>query len=240
MVDYEPIQLQFDRGEGKGGPSHTVASRTNDGRNVSSQIAVVSTNGRILLAQAGNGSAAATLTRLVLAFDGAGGEATGDNRAFRTLAKSYGADPYDEGFFSGHSNGNPAITMALQFHKANPNAPIFVMGYSAGGDEAIYVANQLGSRGIKIAGLVTFDPHIDWFFGIKTYSLDKNVVRALNFRQVNDVELGPNTFRGGFVKGAQNVVLSDSNHINIVTDAIRSYRGLIDAVMSVGTAKEQL
>jgi hypothetical protein len=54
------------------------------------------------------------------------------------------------------------------------------------------------------------------------------------------VKWGPDTFRGGYVKGAQDVVLSDSNHINIVTDAIRYHRQLIDSVLSPDTAKERL
>lgn len=168
---------------------------------------------------------------MVLAFDGAGGEYTGDNRAFRNFARRYSAVLYDESAFSGHSNGRPATARGLSFSKENPGGPIFILGYSAGGDEAIYVANQLAGKGVKISGLVTFDPHIDSFIGIRSYSLNSNVVRALNFQQVNPVELGPNTFRGGYVDGALNVILSDSNHITIVSDALRLNRALIEAML---------
>ncbi|ACR13174.1 hypothetical protein TERTU_0062 [Teredinibacter turnerae T7901] len=168
--------------------------------------------------------------RKVIAFDGAGGERTGNNAAFNSLARKYGATLYDENAFSGHSNGKAALAEALNFFESNPDGELYLMGYSAGGDEAIWLANQVAKAGFSVSGLVTFDAHRDSFFGIKSYAVP-STVRALNFYQRNAVSFGPNTFRGGSVSGGLNVILPDSNHITIVSQAYAGNRALIDGWM---------
>ena len=86
------------------------------------------------------------------------------------------------------------------------------------------LANKLADKGIVVNSLLTFDPHIDNFFGIKRYKLNESLHgRAVNFFQRNTVVLGPNTFRGGTVDGAVNIQEIDSVHTNIVRNVFNSF-----------------
>ena len=99
---------------------------------------------------------------------------------------------------------------------------MYLLGYSLGGDEAIWLANRLAENNITVDLLITFDPHPQRI-GRGNYTVT-NVTTALNFYQNNPVKIGPNTYRGAEVKGAINFELKSSDHISIVSDALNQHR----------------
>jgi RHS repeat-associated protein len=180
-----------------------------------------------------------TVTKtMVVAIDGAGGAGAGDNPRFRQWAKSLGAETiYDGKALSGSGTRKQAYADVKKFHEGNPKGRILLLGYSAGGDEAVALANMLGKDKIGIDTMITFDPHQKNFFGYKDYKLTgDNVATALNFYQRNELQLlsGTNPFRGSPIEGATNYNLTGfpTDHVNIVTDSLKNYGDVINAALN--------
>ena len=169
---------------------------------------------------------------LTVAFDGAGGPRVGNNPEFNAFAKSIGAKLYDgtAGIASTGRDVSKAYSAIKEFYGSNPKGVINLMGYSAGGNDVIALANMLAKDNIQVNSLVTFDPHPRNRPGQGNYDAGSNVTTALNFYQRNSFEFGSNPFRGSQVDGARNINLTDSltiqgvNHVNIFDYALANNR----------------
>jgi len=180
----------------------------------------------------GSNEEISNLDELRIAFDGAGGEFAGNNAEFNKWAKENGFISFDEGAFSGHKNGNIAVELISAFKEINPNGKVYVAGYSAGGDEAVWVENQASNAGISIDGLATFDPHKDSMIGFKNYE-NFSAKKAVNAYQQNPAELGPNTFRGSPVNNSANLNIGPSNHNNIFKYVNKNEKGVLNYAMDL-------
>ena len=158
---------------------------------------------------------------LTIGIYGAGGPNSGDNSTLKALVVSMDGTVYTE-FDRGY---------LLDVLEANPNAKITLIGYSRGGNAAVWLANQAGKAGINIDTLITFDPHklVGGDFVLRY----NNVGRAFNYYQQNPRTWGPilpfgnNPYTGRSVTsefinvrninytGRQNV-----NHLNIITEVL--------------------
>lgn len=119
--------------------------------------------------------------------------------------------------------------------KANTGARLVLIGYSAGGDAAIDIANAFARRGISTGALVTFDPHLAALPWTHNYKVS-GVGEGLNFYQRNPLAWGTNPFRGGRVScpNCVNVDLTGLpvSHVTIVEYALKNYRNLINGVVN--------
>jgi RHS repeat-associated protein len=175
-------------------------------------------------------------SRRTYAFAGAGDKDQSDNEEFYSIAKEkFQADYiYPEKAFGGHGNAKTAFEDAKAFISSHKNAEIYIVGYSAGGDDAIVLANLLGKTHIPVTGMVTFDPHKKNLSGYSSYKLEgSNVARALNIYQRNEHDISYNTFRGSPVLGAQNIDMTgqEVGHSSIVSEGYAQYGKQINSVM---------
>lgn len=174
---------------------------------------------------------------LTLAIRGAGGARVGDNPRFAEWALEIGAERIRPGrALCGSCLVRGACADVREFREAYPQGRIRLLGYSVGGHEAVALANLLGSKGVGIDAMITFDPHRKNCFGYKAYALTEgNVRRAVNFYQRNTLQLlsGRNPFRGSPVVGACNVDLTGAvvDHVSIVTYSLQHHAGRIEAVL---------
>lgn len=166
---------------------------------------------------------------MTLGFDGAGDRDTGGNPDFIDYVEGdLGGKVVNGGFLlDNRSVAEDYLKQAQDFMAANPDGEIFVLGYSRGGNTAVEYANLLGENGIKVTGLVTFDPHAM----VSDLELKHgNVERAINFYQKNPTDrvlgifpTGQNPYVGSTIKGAQNVNLTGNSrfkHLNIMRQVL--------------------
>lgn len=150
-----------------------------------------------------------SLDRLVIAADGAGNPP--ENEIFEELAKLAGAttDDPDNSTYNGRAVfGIPQRRIRRYIDRVlmvNPDAEIYLMGYSAGGHGVIRLAGRLHRDGIGVQGMVLFDPHNGRRpFGHGSYELPGNVEGLFVVYQQNPARIGPfkpqgNSFQGGSV-----------------------------------------
>lgn len=172
---------------------------------------------------------------VVVAFGGAGPSDLPDNVAIERYAGSIGAQYYESSVGSG-ADLDQAIRYILGELIAD-NGPVYILGYSAGGDAAIKLAAALDRYGISVAGLVTFDPHgATRPFGSYDYTLSKNVMSGLDIFQQNRAFPGSaNPFKGGSVAcpSCVNINLTGSSvtHLDIVRFGLQNYGPQINSTL---------
>lgn len=179
-----------------------------------------------------------TPTSIYVGFYGAtlSGSSNGPgNIAEAGFAASLGATMFD----STTGNAGSSVSSAAAYVDAklqdNPNSPVYIFGYSAGGDNAVQLANTLNVGGISVTGLLLFDPHsADRPVGNGVYYLPSNVQNSLDIFQQNPALPGTaNQFQGGALAYGNNINLTGSpvNHTTIVQYALLTYAPQIYAVM---------
>jgi RHS repeat-associated protein len=169
-----------------------------------------------------------------IGFGGGGPSDLPDNQAIASLAASLGADFYDTSVIHG-ADLEVAIRDVLGQLIAD-NGPVYLFGYSAGGDAAIKLAADLAQYGIQVAGMVTFDPHgATRLFGSYDYTLGSNVSSELNLYQQGHAFIGSsNPFKGGSVScpGCENIDLTGTaTHLNIVQYGLTNYADKINSTL---------
>ena len=93
--------------------------------------------------------------------------------------------------------------------------PVVIMGHSLGGNESSKFANYLGSRGVKVSLVVTFDP-------VETGHVGANVDRVVNYYLPMQREDNTIHAAGGFAGTIQNIdVTTDPSitHTNVEKNA---------------------
>ena len=173
---------------------------------------------------------------IVVAFDGAGSDDFPDNVAISDLAEDLNAKLFNSRGGLVKSPVGKALKHIVMQLKDDPNAEIYIFGYSAGGHDAIKLTQKLAKKGITVSGLVTFDPHFGKKpFGYTNYNLTSNIASAINFTQQNKAGLGNgNPFLGGIAScgtcsNDPNVNFTGTSviHTDIVRHSIRNYRDQI-------------
>jgi ABC-type glycerol-3-phosphate transport system substrate-binding protein len=173
---------------------------------------------------------------LNLIFSGAFGDSSGNNKEMKEIeSRNLKIDGnttiyYDETVGAGHRNGDAARELVKEFLEANPGATVNIIGYSAGGDEAITVTNALSDAGLGVTTLITFDPHSPSNIGADqdAYTLsDTFKGAAYNYYQTQGwggavaAPFVDNPFSGGLVHGATNFAMNQDGvtHNNIIDRA---------------------
>jgi RHS repeat-associated protein len=173
---------------------------------------VISTIDPVLIyAQITGGRNPVVLDTLTVGFKGAQflGGWNGDNDAFVNWVHQLpGQIIYDSPVIL-PGNVGAANRRIREFLKINPIGRINIIGYSAGGEQAVQLVTALAAQKIPVGTLITIDPHFrrsgsdDANFSIPTGA----VAQALNFFQRNP--LGTyNKYLGSAVKGADNFDLT--------------------------------
>lgn len=177
---------------------------------------------------------------IVVGFLGAGSNNLPDNQALKAFGDSVGAQMYNSYAVLG-SDVSGAADYVQQQLQANPGTPVYIFGYSAGGNAAVQLATVLESNSIPVAGLLLIDPHSPLqAFGSSSYSLPTNVGAALDIYQQNPVSFtGGNPFQGGGVSycygcgSDPNINLTGTSgvtHLNIVQYSLQTYGPQINQV----------
>jgi dienelactone hydrolase len=189
------------------------------------------------------GGAESKKDKIIVGIDGAGSDDLPDNKAIREFGAEIGAEIFNANALSG-ANNRKIIKFIRNELKENPEAEVFLFGYSAGGAAAIKIANKLARLGVDVSGLVTFDPHKPArAFGFDTFKLKANVSSVVNFYQRNPVTtkrsfgikhpFGSNAFLGGTIlcDGCGTVkninISSTSVHVNAFSNALRDHENEI-------------
>lgn len=172
---------------------------------------------------------------ICIATDGAGPAGKSGNPAFNSLAKELGFTVFDGRAFDNGPQSAMQNYVAGRL-AANPDAKVYLMGYSAGGDATIDFARWLGSKGVTVSGMVLFDPHNGrrgFSFGRYDARTIRNVQSAMVFYQHNA------SFMGGIFTNLSanpgirmvNMTASGVNHTSIVSQSIGRYRGDINGTL---------
>lgn len=120
--------------------------------------------------------------------------------------------------------------------RKNSDGAIYVLGYSAGGHDAIAFTHYLASINIAVRGMALFDPHSKFSLGRLNFDVPNNVGVTLNFFQTRPISIGQNTFQGSQVTGNNvfNVDVSylpGMSHSSIFSDVMSQFGGQVDHVM---------
>lgn len=165
---------------------------------------------------------------IVVGLDGAGSDDFRDNVRIQKLGVDLGGKVFDARAVVGSPIGVAKDYILAQLD-LNPEARVYIFGYSAGGHAAINLAWRLNELGISVQGLVTFDPHNPiGLFGASKFNLPSNVVSALNFFQQKPAfPFGTNPFQGGTLScGSCNINLGGDPsivHTNIVRRSLNGF-----------------
>ncbi|MFK7901446.1 MAG: hypothetical protein AB8B49_01260 [Nitratireductor sp.] len=131
------------------------------------------------------------------------------SRGMDVMAKKLRTRGYDAISYN-HGNWRPvAEDIVKRARQKKVNYPIVILGHSLGGNEASSMANYLGSKGIKVSFVATFDP-------TESRSVGKNIGKVVNYYLPN----GRNTIskRSSF-KGKLNNIdvtnITDIKHTNV-------------------------
>ncbi|MGO4221116.1 hypothetical protein AB4Y64_04575 [Lysobacter sp. TAF61] len=171
-----------------------------------------------------------------IGIDGAGSADLLDNIAINEFGAAIGASMYDgRAIF-----GAPLATVErsiLDRLAISPGSPVYLFGYSVGGDQVLRLANNLAAYSVEVKGLVAFDPHspLNPLPMQRRYTLASDSWETLNFLQCSPYALGSNPFWGGQVNDACNVDLTSQGavHTTIVRTALAKYEAVILSVLGV-------
>lgn len=124
---------------------------------------------------------------------------------------------------------------ALKFFRENLGGRLFLIGFSAGGADAIKLTNILAEQGHKVSGLVTIDPRSGHRLFVKRSRTIPIGTRAINFRQTKATPFGGTrvTFgRRASGSDVRNIDLTDQvTHDTITGFVARNFRSDINAIL---------
>lgn len=182
---------------------------------------------------------------IYVGFAGAGLSSLPDNVAIKAFGAEIGAQMYKAEAVIG-APIRAAKKYILQQLAQNPNANLYLFGYSAGGDAVIKLSRLLKKHQIKVCGLVTFDPHSPLrLYGFDDYKITNNILHHLNFYQHNPIShvigcpWGTNPFKGGrvFENGVTQVenidVSEDCVHVGAFYKPLARYTNAIQKALNL-------
>lgn len=137
------------------------------------------------------------------------------SRGIDRMAEDMRARGYDASNFSYKFWKPIAEDIVARAKRDEVSYPVVIMGHSLGGNESSKFANYLGSRGVKVSLVVTFDP-------VETGRVGANIDRVVNYYLPMQKEDNTIHAAGGFAGTIENIdVTTDPSitHTNVEKNA---------------------